>query len=350
MARIDSETLREWRRSRGWDVPEMARRLRRSANEPIAAHDGLVRMIRGWERGDHEISERYELLYRAAVAAADGQPAASWADGQARDPEHGPCEMPCRTSDGRIVFVTVPRRTILQGAAGLAAFSFTPSSGVRPAERFLLARRALRDNDNLFGPRDVIPLAVRQLEAMQHAADSLRGADRHELLLPQIQFADLLGWLYQDSCEYGAARHWLDRALEWAHLLRDQSCVTFILSRKSQLACDMSDPGEAVALAEAAMRLAGQDTVLGAVAATYGAHAYALDGDEAASSHLYDWARSAVSADDSTPWAAFFGEPYIEVYRAQSLGFNLSSGAFGFLFARLAAFRRDWVAGCWAAS
>jgi transcriptional regulator with XRE-family HTH domain len=56
--------LREWRRSRGWDVPELARRLRRAADEPVAAHDGLVRMIRAWERGDHHPSERYELLYR----------------------------------------------------------------------------------------------------------------------------------------------------------------------------------------------------------------------------------------------------------------------------------------------
>ena len=49
--------LREWRRSRGWDVPELARRLRRAADEPVAAHEGLVRMIRAWERGDHHPSE-----------------------------------------------------------------------------------------------------------------------------------------------------------------------------------------------------------------------------------------------------------------------------------------------------
>jgi hypothetical protein len=56
--------LRVRRRSRGWDVPELARRLRRAADEPVAAHEGLVRMIRAWERGDHRPSERYELLYR----------------------------------------------------------------------------------------------------------------------------------------------------------------------------------------------------------------------------------------------------------------------------------------------
>ncbi len=56
--------LREWRRSRGWDVPELARQLRRAASDPVAAHDALIRMIRAWERGDHRPSERYELLYR----------------------------------------------------------------------------------------------------------------------------------------------------------------------------------------------------------------------------------------------------------------------------------------------
>ena len=45
-------------------VPGPARQLRRAADEPVAAHEGLIRMIRAWERGDHRPSERYELLYR----------------------------------------------------------------------------------------------------------------------------------------------------------------------------------------------------------------------------------------------------------------------------------------------
>jgi hypothetical protein len=65
MPRIDAKTLRAWRRSRGWDVPELARQLRSAASsEPMPVHDSLLRMIRGWERGDHDLSERYELLYR----------------------------------------------------------------------------------------------------------------------------------------------------------------------------------------------------------------------------------------------------------------------------------------------
>ena len=82
---IDGGTLREWRRSRGWDVPKTARELRRVASEPVAAPDALVRMIRGWERGDHELSERYELLYRRLGLESTQAPASGKAE-----PDHAP--------------------------------------------------------------------------------------------------------------------------------------------------------------------------------------------------------------------------------------------------------------------
>ena len=159
--------------------------------------------------------------------------------------------------------MTVPRRTFLQGmgaAAALGAVGVPLSADAgRPAERFLLARRMLRDVDNLSGPRDVIPLAARQVAVMRQLSGSARGGDLRELVLVQIQFADLLGWLYQDCGDYEAARHWLDRALEWSHVAGEQDSVAFILARKSQLAGDMRDPAEAVALAEAAIRQAGRE-------------------------------------------------------------------------------------------
>ena len=64
MPEIGGETLRAWRRSRGWDAPETARQLRKAAgNDPMPAHDALVRMIYRWERAGLR-TERYELLYR----------------------------------------------------------------------------------------------------------------------------------------------------------------------------------------------------------------------------------------------------------------------------------------------
>jgi hypothetical protein len=67
MSGIDGGTLRAWRRCRGWDVPKTAQELRRTAREmgvPVASLTGLIQMIYAWERGDHKLTERYELLYR----------------------------------------------------------------------------------------------------------------------------------------------------------------------------------------------------------------------------------------------------------------------------------------------
>ncbi len=66
MTGVTSETLRQWRESKGWDVPRMARELRKAARdtgEDVAAHRGLVKMIPQWERGDRAPRERYRLLY-----------------------------------------------------------------------------------------------------------------------------------------------------------------------------------------------------------------------------------------------------------------------------------------------
>ncbi len=80
MPEISGETLRAWRRSGGWDVPETARQLRKAAgNDTMPVHDALVRMIYRWERLGLR-TERYELLYRRLGA---GMPRP---DGAAADP------------------------------------------------------------------------------------------------------------------------------------------------------------------------------------------------------------------------------------------------------------------------
>ena len=66
MTDVTSETLRLWREAQGWDVPRMARELRKAARdsgEDVAAHHGLVKMIPQWERGGRAPRERYRLLY-----------------------------------------------------------------------------------------------------------------------------------------------------------------------------------------------------------------------------------------------------------------------------------------------
>jgi hypothetical protein len=54
LTEVTSEALRRRRQSQGWDVPRMARELRKAARdtgEDVAARHGLVKVIPQWERG-----------------------------------------------------------------------------------------------------------------------------------------------------------------------------------------------------------------------------------------------------------------------------------------------------------
>ena len=269
-----------------------------------------------------------EVLEAGGELAALAQPRTRGTPAAWASPEAETVTVPCRTPDGRIIFVDVPRRLFLQGA-GAAAFAAAAPRGAaaagspepETAARFAIARQVLRDSDNLFGPRQVIAPATRQARAVHQAARQARGAGQRALLGVDAQFADLIGWLYQDSGDHQAARYWLDRALEWSHLAGDEGSVAFILARKSQLAADMGDPAEAVAVAEAAMRLARPRTRVAAAAAAYAGHGYALSGDRAASERLYGQARSVLgqARDDDTPWAFFCDHAYVSVQQAHSL-------------------------------
>ena len=71
MTDVTGEKLRLWREAKGWDVPRMARELRkvaRDSGEDVAAHHGLVKMIPQWERGGRAPRERYRLLYLKVFA------------------------------------------------------------------------------------------------------------------------------------------------------------------------------------------------------------------------------------------------------------------------------------------
>lgn len=81
---VTGEKLRLWREANGWDVPRMARELRkvaRDSGEDVAAHHGLVKMIPQWERGGRVPRERYRLLYLKIFASMLGDPSQAMALG-----------------------------------------------------------------------------------------------------------------------------------------------------------------------------------------------------------------------------------------------------------------------------
>ncbi|UUN28201.1 helix-turn-helix transcriptional regulator [Streptomyces sp. FIT100] len=244
--------------------------------------------------------------------------------------------VPVRTDDGRIIFVSLSRRALigaLGAGAAIAAASDLPAaataarrsslsaSGANPIELLQATRRVLIDNDNRFGPTQVIPVVQQQIAAIKELRADLRGADRRQLLQVQTQYSELCGWFFQDLGDFRAAQHWTREALETSHMAGDAELTTYILARRSQLAGDMRDPIEAVDVAEAAEGHAAPRSRLAAVAATYGAHGHALRKDVTMTQRAYEHAlnlHANMDPDPSSPWGVWLDTAYIEVQRAHS--------------------------------
>ncbi|MGH3852622.1 MAG: helix-turn-helix domain-containing protein [Pseudonocardiaceae bacterium] len=207
----------------------------------------------------------------------------------------------------------------------------TPGLDVHPVEHFQQMRKVLMDNDNMFGARSVVLSVQEQISTLQRLRQDYRGVDRQKLLHVQTQFADLCGWLYQDSGDYHAAAYWLGRALELAHMCDDQDAIAFILARRSQLAADMGDPAEALDAAEAALRMAPQASGrVVTIATAFAAHGHALRRNGANCERFYVEAQDLfgrLETDPSCPWALLLDRSYIEVQRARSLTFLGEYGA-----------------------
>ena len=249
--------------------------------------------------------------------------------------------LPCRALDGRIIWVSIPRRTFLSGGLGTAALATiaaavgpgpSGATGARlrtavaaemnPIETLRQLRRALIDADNLLGPSGVLPAVHGQIQVIRQLRAGRRGADRQALLTMQAQYAEFAGWLHQDARDFQAAGFWLDRALEWSHAATDREMATYVMARKSQLAGDMCDATSAIDLADAAATMSRKGSRLKATAATYGAHGYALAGQRTACLRAIDGARElAGRLDDNpeSPWATWLDSAYIDVQRGRCL-------------------------------
>lgn len=243
--------------------------------------------------------------------------------------------VPCRTLDGRIIWVSIARRTFLSGglgAAALAAISAANPGPVRaaaaaaaemnPIETLRQLRRALIDADNLLGAGAVLPAVHGQIQVIRQLRTERRGADRQALLTLQAQYAEFAGWLHQDARDFQAAGFWLDRALEWSHAASDREMATYVMARKSQLAGDMRDATSAIDLAGAAGSMARKGSRLKATAATYGAHGYALAGQSTACLRAIDGAREMAGRledNPGSPWATWLDSAYVDVQRGRCL-------------------------------
>ncbi|WP_457033128.1 helix-turn-helix transcriptional regulator [Kitasatospora sp. P5_F3] len=248
---------------------------------------------------------------------------------------NGEVRVGCRTSDGRIIFVTMPRRALLRtataatGASLLSAFAAptaqpeppTLSPDLHPVENLRQLRRSLVECDNVLGPRSVVASTQEHIRLVQQLRREAAGRDRQDLMQVQAEYAEFCSWLFQDSGDHRAAQYWADRAIDWSNAAGDQDLAVYTTARKAQLAGDMKDSLDAVDLAESAQRMAAPGSRLSAMGAVYGAHGHAMLGDALACQRSYDQALDLVSrpSDSEVRRGHWLDAAYVEAQQARSL-------------------------------
>ncbi|HET9969795.1 MAG TPA: hypothetical protein VFQ68_16290 [Streptosporangiaceae bacterium] len=294
MPGLNGEMLRTWRRSRGWDVPELARQLRRAAREAdvtVAAPAGLIRMIYAWERDDHDLSERYELLYRA-LGLGDRE--------HAEEPGHGG-----------------------HGMLGRARLDTLSAGQLDELIRLLDDQwHVLVRTDNLLGPRHALIGVRDQLTVIDALLRTVRPPARHQVLQLGARYAESAAWLHEDSGDLAGSRHWTGRSMEWALEAGDQLMMSWVLYRRGEHVAADGDAAAAAGLAAA--RREGGDLPGPMLAAIFQqeAHAHALDGAESACLDTLDQAlERAASPDDpgdaSSGHGSFCTPAYVEMQRGR---------------------------------
>lgn len=239
-----------------------------------------------------------------------------------------------RTADGRVVFVSVPRRVVLQGlgsvAASLTAMPVTLSAATasfpgvgdaNPLEHFQQLRQVLVDNDRLFGSRHVIPMVREQIAIMQQLRSSSRGVDGRELNRVQAQYSEFCGELYIDAGEHQLAESWYDRALGLSHLAADHDLTVYILEGKARLAAVMRVSADAIGAGEQAVRMAPPRSRLAVISTSRVAHGYALSGDQVAMQRVRDRASELLDNlddDPASPYGPWLNENWLAINEAQS--------------------------------
>jgi hypothetical protein len=376
-----SEQLGAWlrlrRRDRGWDVPEMARRLAKAAGgdrDALPGLNSLITYVRRWERSGCGISERYMLLYCAALGIAPGEfgsgDGAGWpaalsgvaAGHQAieyvslnarattfiTEPAGMDFAMvPAATgaqdggqSAGRLTDVLkawdelMQRRTFLRDAGVAAMLALTPHhpAELPPGERAEAVEAcaeltaSCRRLDAVLGPGAVYSLvADHQRRLTGWLQDARSPAAWRQLAAVTADAGILLAWLSFDLDRFDEAALRYRECSGLASGLEDVNLRAFLAGRMSRTLSECGRHADALAFADAAEQIAGTAAscavrswlavTRGYVHASLGAdHERSCRADLEAAASLLEKA----GEEPLPPYLAFFGQPYLDKWRGHA--------------------------------
>jgi transcriptional regulator with XRE-family HTH domain len=178
--------------------------------------------------------------------------------------------------------------------------------------------------DMLLGPHDLIGAVSAQYELIDRLVRTATGETRRGLLRVSAAYAALVGWLYQDAGDLGAAAFWRGITQEIALRSRDVQLIGYSLVNHAQVRTDLGDGPGVIDLCEAALEqrraLAPKVRVL---ALQQYAHGASLAGDRTAVDRVIDEASGMLGkVTDDLPWgnACRRTPGYLEVQRATCYG------------------------------
>ncbi|MFE0605539.1 Twin-arginine translocation pathway signal [Streptomyces sp. NPDC058892] len=178
--------------------------------------------------------------------------------------------------------------------------------------------------DMFLGPHDLIGTVSAQYQLIDKLLRSARGETRRGLLRVGAAYAALVGWLYQDAGDLGAAGFWRGVTQEIAVRSRDPHLIGYSLVNQAQVRTDLGDGRGVIDLCEAALddadRLFPKVRIM---AMQQQAHGASLTGDRNAVDRLIDTAGGLLPrVDDDLPWgnACRRTPGYLEVQRATCYG------------------------------
>ncbi|MFC9241141.1 Twin-arginine translocation pathway signal [Streptomyces decoyicus] len=184
--------------------------------------------------------------------------------------------------------------------------------------------------DMMLGPHDLIGTVSAQYELIDRLVRVAQGETRFGLLRVGAAYGALVGWLYQDAGDMGAAAFWRGVTQEIALRARDPHLIGYSLVNHAQVRTDLGDGHGVVDLCQAALEdsrsVAPKVRVM---ALQQQAHGASLLGDRKSVDALLDEAAGLVPRiDDELPWgnACRRTPVYLEVQRATCYG-RLGLGA-----------------------
>ncbi|MFG3000130.1 Twin-arginine translocation pathway signal [Streptomyces sp. NPDC048340] len=177
--------------------------------------------------------------------------------------------------------------------------------------------------DMFLGPHDLIGTVSAQYQLIDKLVRSARDETRRGLLRVGAAYAALVGWLYQDAGDVGAASFWRGVTQEIAVRSRDPHLIGYSLVNQAQVRTDLGDGYGVIDLCEAALNDDRIFPKVRVMAMQQQAHGASLTGDRAAVDQLIDTAGGLISrVDDDLPWgnACRRTPGYLEVQRATCYG------------------------------